>query len=278
MRVLLGLLVGLTVGWLSWQALREVLAAPVLARANHRGTVIPTGAGLVVTLAGLTAAGATTLATESGLVDAGPSQADTAVLATVVGFALLGLVDDVVGWGGDGRGFRGHVAALARGRMTTGALKLVGGGALAVAASAPVSPGGLQLVGDAALVALAANLANQFDRAPGRALKVATLAFVLLAVATGVPAALGGVAVVVGAGLVLLPADLGERLMLGDTGANAIGGVLGLGVVVATGPGTRLVVLVVVAALNLAGDLVSFSRVIDAVPVLRAVDRAGRRS
>ncbi|MBW3580579.1 MAG: hypothetical protein KY431_06035 [Actinobacteria bacterium] len=277
MRVLLGLLVGLTVGWLSWQALRDVLAAPVLARANHRGTVIPTGAGLVVTVAGLAAAAATALAAESGLVDAGLSQADTAVLTTVVGFALLGLVDDVVGWGGDGRGFRGHVAALARGRMTTGALKLVGGAALAVAASAPVSAGGLQLVGDAALVALAANLANQFDRAPGRALKVATLAFVLLAVPTGVPEALGGVAVAVGAGLVLLPADLGERLMLGDTGANAMGGVLGLGVVVATGPGTRLVVLVVVAALNLAGDLVSFSRVIDAVPVLRAVDRAGRR-
>jgi hypothetical protein len=33
----------------------------------------------------------------------------------------------------------------------------------------------------------------------------------------------------------------------------------------------------VVAALNVAGELLSFSRVIDAVPALRALDRAGRR-
>jgi hypothetical protein len=32
-----------------------------------------------------------------------------------------------------------------------------------------------------------------------------------------------------------------------------------------------------VAALNVAGELVSFSRVIDSVPPLRAVDQAGRR-
>ncbi len=52
---------------------------------------------------------------------------------------------------------------------------------------------------------------------------------------------------------------------------------IGLGVVVACGPGGRDVVLVAVTSLNVAGELVSFSRVIDAVPPLRALDRAGRR-
>jgi hypothetical protein len=53
--------------------------------------------------------------------------------------------------------------------------------------------------------------------------------------------------------------------------------VLGLGVVVACGPTAADVVLVCVAALNLAGEVVSFTRVIDAVAPLRALDRAGRR-
>ena len=83
-------------------------------------------------------------------------------------------------------------------------------------------------------------------------------------------------AVVVGAALGLLLDDLHERLMLGDAGANILGGVLGLGVVLACAPVTRTAVLGAVAALNLAAEVVSFSRVIDAVPPLRALDRLGR--
>nr|MBA3956205.1 EamA family transporter [Acidimicrobiia bacterium] len=91
------------------------------------------------------------------------------------------------------------------------------------------------------------------------------------------PVVLLGAAVVVGASLALLPADLRERLMLGDTGANALGGVLGLGVVLATAPGTRLAVMLALVGLNAAGEVVSFSRIIDAVAPLRALDRVGRR-
>jgi hypothetical protein len=65
--------------------------------------------------------------------------------------------------------------------------------------------------------------------------------------------------------------------MLGDVGANVLGGVVGLGVVIATSPTTRTLVLLGVLALNLASEGVSFSKVIDRVPPLRALDRAGRR-
>jgi UDP-N-acetylmuramyl pentapeptide phosphotransferase/UDP-N-acetylglucosamine-1-phosphate transferase len=84
------------------------------------------------------------------------------------------------------------------------------------------------------------------------------------------------VAVVVGAALALLLDDLQERVMLGDTGANPLGAVLGLGVVAAASPTTRSVVAVVLLVANLLSELVSFSRIIDAVPPLRAMDRAGR--
>ncbi len=285
MTTLVALGLGLVAGSAAWWALRPLLALRVFSRTNHRGLALPTAGGLVLPMAALVVAGVVALA---GLGDGGGSAPDAsvgggsgvrwAVLVTVVGLALLGLVDDLAGAGTDGRGFRGHLRALARGRLTTGGLKLVGGGALALAVCASVSEGGAGLlVADALLVALAANVGNLFDRAPGRALKVGALSLLALAVTTGLSPDLAGVAVVVGSALALAPADLGERVMLGDTGANALGGVLGLGLVVATGPTTRVVALVVVAGLNLAGEVVSFSRVIEAVAPLRAFDRAGRR-
>ena len=65
--------------------------------------------------------------------------------------------------------------------------------------------------------------------------------------------------------------------MIGDTGANVIGAVLGLACVLEVGRGTRNVILVVLIALNIAAEFVSFSRVIERVPVLRTLDHAGRR-
>ena len=140
---------------------------------------------------------------------------------------MLGLLDDLAGAGESG-GFRGHLRALRRGRLTTGSLKLFGGAAVAVAALAgPRSETPGRLLADAALVALSANLANLFDRAPGRLLKVTGLGFVVLAIATGAPAELVAVAVTVGAGLALVVPDLREQLMVGDVGANVLGATLG---------------------------------------------------
>ena len=114
-----------------------------------------------------------------------------------------------------------------------------------------------------ALVAGCANLANLLDLRPGRALKAGAAAG--LALGQPGPAA---------AALALLPADLGERTMLGDGGANALGAVLGLALARRV---PRVPALVAVVALTAASEVVSYSRVIDAVPPLRWVDRAGRR-
>ncbi len=66
-------------------------------------------------------------------------------------------------------------------------------------------------------------------------------------------------------------------MMLGDAGANPLGATLGLATVLAVSPMTRNWVLVVLLALNLVSERVSFSRVIERVPPLRVIDRAGRR-
>jgi UDP-GlcNAc:undecaprenyl-phosphate/decaprenyl-phosphate GlcNAc-1-phosphate transferase len=270
--------VGALVAALLWVLSAPAFGAGVFERENFRGRRLPTAVGVLAALAALVVDAVVTVVVAAG---AEPDAAAVAGLrlATVaaLGFALLGLLDDLGGTGESG-GFRGHLGALVSGRLTTGAIKLFGGAAVGVVVVSVREPGSVgRVLADGALVALAANLGNLFDRAPGRTIKVALVALAALVVGAGAEPRLAGVALVVGAGAGLLTADLGERMMLGDAGANVLGAALGLGVVLACSPGVRTVVLVVVAALNLVSERVSFSRVIARVPPLRAADAWGRQ-
>jgi UDP-GlcNAc:undecaprenyl-phosphate GlcNAc-1-phosphate transferase len=275
------ILVALALGAVTVTVLRvganDVLRSPMLARRNYRDRPVPTAGGVLLVLAvlvieaGRAVTGAVGLGDEPGL-----TLPRSLVLFAVFGFGLLGLVDDLLG-GEDTRGFRGHLGALVGGRLTTGILKLLGGAGVAVVLVAtPGFASGRRLVVDALLIALAANLGNLLDRAPGRAIKVGLLAYVPLAFALGTNAIGVAVAPVMGAAIGLLVPDLRERLMIGDAGANVLGAVLGLGVVLGLGQTARTTVLIVVAALNVVAELVSFSRVIERVPPLRAFDRLGQ--
>ena len=79
---------------------------------------------------------------------------------------------------------------------------------------------------NAGLIAGAANLVNLFDLRPGRAIKVSLLASAALAAAG--PQARAERRRASRRRAALLPEDLGERAMLGDSGANAIGAMLGV--------------------------------------------------
>ncbi len=279
MSVLAAFLVGLALGLAGWFSTRPVLAIPALERTNYRDHTLPTAGGLVIVLAAIAAQGVVALADAAGWsFDPEWAPVRAQVLVLVLGLGFLGLLDDLAGAGQSG-GFRGHLTALARGRLTTGSLKLFGGAAVGVVVVAGPRAGSIgRILLDAALVALCANLANLFDRAPGRTLKVALLGFAVLAAATQAPPRLAAVALVMGAAAALLVPDLREELMLGDVGANVVGGALGLALVLGTAPEVRTVALVVVAGLNLVSEAVSFSKVIESTPPLRALDRVGRRS
>jgi UDP-N-acetylmuramyl pentapeptide phosphotransferase/UDP-N-acetylglucosamine-1-phosphate transferase len=296
--VLLGVGVGLLAVRLLVGAGHDVLRTQALERSNHRGHTVPTAMGVLVVIAVVLVEAGRSLFGAFGIGNAPGDAARLLVVLACVGFGLLGLIDDVAGTQTD-HGFRGHVGALlSHGRMTTGLLKIVGGGALAVvlvSASHTVVSGagvsgagvsgagvsgagvsGARVVVDALIVALAANLTNLFDRAPGRAIKVGLLAWVPFALVARADSVGVAVAPVVGAFAGLLGDDLRERLMLGDAGSNVIGAVLGLAVVLECGPGVRAGVLAVLVALTVASELISFSRVIERVSVLRWLDELGR--
>jgi UDP-N-acetylmuramyl pentapeptide phosphotransferase/UDP-N-acetylglucosamine-1-phosphate transferase len=204
-------------------------------------------------------------------------------VVAVAGGAAFGAVDDLAERG-KSKGLRGHLGELAHGRVTTGGLKVLGigasgliAGALAVRSS-PSSPAtrGTARVTDAltagAVIAGSANLVNLFDLRPGRALKVVLLHAPTTASGPGGP--LAGAAA--GAALGLLPDDLAGHSMLGDTGANAVGALLGTAVVASASRRGRLAVLAGIAALTLASEKVSFTKVIEATPGLRELDLLGR--
>jgi len=245
------------------------LAKPVLDRENHRGRHLPTAVGLCLVVAVVAVEGARSVLDPETTVDR------LVVLIAVAGFGFLGLLDDLAGDGGD-RGLRGHVRAAVTGRLTTGFVKLAAGGALGLAIASTAPGGVVRTILDGALIALAANLANLFDRAPGRTLKWSLLACVPLAIVAAGDAASTALAPVAGAALALLPGDVRERFMLGDTGANALGGALGVGAFLALGPDARTAVAAALLALTLLSEVISFSRIIDAVPPLRLLDRVGR--
>lgn len=205
-----------------------------------------------------------------GLLAAGPTPAALALAA-----GAAGLLDDLaVGEAAASKGLRGHLTALSRGQVTTGTIKIVAIGAAALASSAVADRGrrhAVDTVLGGVLIAGTANLLNLFDLRPGRALKVA--------VAAAAPLLLVGddcAAAIVGVAAAAAPADLAGRSMLGDTGANALGAVLGLAWARQLPWGGRLLGAVAVAGLIVASERISFTQVIAGNPALDAIDRWGR--
>lgn len=253
-----------------------VLAHPVLERENYQGRRLPTAVGFVLVAAVVAVDGGRALLGLVGVGGAETAPARLLVLAAVVAFGFLGLLDDLLGDAHD-RGLTGHLRAALRGRVTTGFVKLGGGTAVAlVLAGTIVGDRPERVLVDGALIALAANLGNLLDRAPGRTIKWALLPAVPLLLAAGTGATGVALGVVLGAASALLVGDLREQMMLGDTGANALGAALGVATVLEASEGARSITVGCLLTLTLLSELVSFSRIIDATPPLRWFDRLGR--
>ena len=238
-----------------------------LMRVNVNGKPVPAVLGLPLSIGMI--AGVLVAAAPAG--KRGAARAGS-IGALVVITAAAGWFDDTRG-AESARGFRGHLRALRRGRLTGGVVKMGAGAAGGLSAGRALVPNDPVVAG--AAVALAANLANLLDRAPGRVAKVGLLPAAALAVA-GERAFRPVGAAALGALAACLPADLREEAMLGDAGANALGAVLGLGGALAVDPAARRVLVTALALANGASERWSFSALIERVRWLRAVDLWGR--
>ncbi len=244
------------------------------ARVNHRGHEVTLLEGVALVCG--SAAALTSL--------------DPVAAATALGTGLTGALDDLHPDAAR-KGLAGHLGALAHGEVTGGVLKilgLTGCGALAATADrrgtcrAPaanttrVLRSFTDLLVRAGLVAGSANLLNLLDLRPGRALKVALLIGIPLSAGRAGPGAARPAGAAVGSALVLLPGDLRAVGMLGDTGANAVGALLGLSAARWPRPAGRMCVLAGIVGLTLVSEQVSFTQVIESTPMLRELDAWGR--
>ncbi|GAA1842652.1 hypothetical protein [Brevibacterium marinum] len=254
-------------------------------RTNHAGRDVSLVEGPAVT-AGLVAGGL--------LIEAPRQRAATLLVTTVAGG--LGAVDDFLE-SGDSKGLRGHLSALAQGQITTGGIKVVGIPLASIAAATILRTGrssqGLfpsnrtaaektwcastvDVVVTGGVIAGTANLFNLLDLRPGRALKAGLLTLAFMPHEHGLTWAPG--AAIAGSSAAAWPDDLGGEVMLGDTGANALGA--GLGTILAENSTAtqRALVLSGLVGLTLLSEKVSFTSVIESTPGLREIDAFGREA
>ena len=271
---------------------RKRIKASQWERTNFHGVTVSLRGG--VAMAGASVA--------SDAVPSAFSDQPRAALGGVVaslGGGLAGYIDDVDQGAHDGgkvaKGLKGHLGALAHGQVTTGVIKIAGIGASALAASALVGSKATSVGGKVAdlalntvLIAGTANLANLLDLRPGRALKATVLVAAPLSYfscAAAKPEASASPASAQrllasglnAAAITALVEDLQETTMLGDTGANAAGALLGTSLAANDSWKLRLGTTLGVVGLILASEKVSFSKVIAANPALNWLDQLWRR-
>ncbi len=269
---------------------RKRIKASQWERTNFHGVTVSLRGG--VAMAGAAVASA---AVASALSD--QPRAALGGLVASLGGGLAGYIDDVDQGAHDGgkvaKGLKGHLGALAHGQVTTGVIKIAGIGASALAASALVGSKATSMGGKVAdlalntvLIAGAANLANLLDLRPGRALKATVLVAAPLSYFScadaKTPASPASAQRLLASGLnaaaiTALVEDLQETTMLGDTGANAAGALLGTSLAANDSWKLRLGTALGVVGLILASEKVSFSKVIAANPALNWLDQLWRR-
>jgi UDP-GlcNAc:undecaprenyl-phosphate GlcNAc-1-phosphate transferase len=272
-------------------ALLRTLAAGGHTRANYRERLLAFPFGVLIVAAALIAL--IPLALLQRLAGSDVFHPELLPIALyALGIAALGLIDDTLGEASIGshgdapdgstraapRGWRGHGRAALHGELSTGTLKAAGSLGLALFAMSFEGLSKSRWLLAVGVLVLATNVFNLLDLRPGRAIK----AFVLL----GAGLTLGSLDArpLWSLGLFAAPAlvaglyDLRERAMLGDTGANLLGALAGLWLVLTLSGTGQLIALCLLVAITLYGELRSISGFVERTPGLRALDSFGRPS
>lgn len=195
-------------------------------------------------------------------------------LGAMAAMWALGAIDDIWGTREVG-GFKGHFKKLLiEKRVTTGAVKAIGGGLVALAAGFSIYGHNIpRALIAAAVIALSANLLNLFDLRPGRALAVIFIGLgVTCIMKCGRMVAWPLVGAIAAIALLFGIADSRGKAMMGDSGSNSLGAALGLTIVL-NSPNWMLPAIAIMAAIHIYSEKHSISGLIERNRVLRAIDR-----
>ncbi|WP_066637515.1 hypothetical protein [Desulfolucanica intricata] len=239
-------------------------------RPNFRGELIPVGVGIVFFITSLIVFIPCLIISPIEI-----KHKSVQLLAAIAGITCLGLIDD--NWGSrDATGLKGHFKQLFKGRITTGAIKALGGGLIAFIIS--IFQGqGIQILLNTLIIALSINSINLLDLRPGRAGKGFILGALFLTIFGWERIELNFLFIFLGALIAYLPFDLKANVMMGDSGSNALGIILGIISVWILPLTVKIVLLVFLVTFHILTEKYSLTKIIEKNKLLDSLDRLGRQ-
>lgn len=195
---------------------------------------------------------------------------------------VAGLIDDLVNV--PEKGFKGHLRAFFEGKVTPGIIKIF----LIVSASfifsITIAKSFVDVIVSVILISLTANFVNLLDLRPGRAIKVhliflfATLifAFFKLEYEMVLPVSFYWFTCLAPL-LIFLMMDLKKKVILGDSGSNALGFLLGATwVYMLENLYLKLSLLIFMLLINIYAEFGSITELIEKNSFLKRLDEMGR--
>ena len=199
---------------------------------------------------------------------------DTVIyIFVIIALALSGLVDDIMG-DKTSKGLMGHAATYINGGFSTGGIKAVIGLIIGLLIALYRETGYIMILVDTVLFALSVNMINLLDLRPGRALKGLFIFLLPIIILTGFSYIWMVLPLIVVLPL-YIRGEMNGQYMLGDTGANLIGSILGMYSVFALSVPSRIILAVVLVAVHGLTEFYSITKWIDSVPLLKYIDRLG---
>lgn len=238
-----------------------------LAVENYRGNHVPTAGGLILLFPCI-----------AGIIPYyvyGFTLDNIIYVFIVISLALMGFMDDAAG-SRHSKGILGHFKAFINGNLTTGFIKAAIGTVIGIIVALTNYGSLFAFFINLIVFVFSLNLINLLDLRPGRAVKGFSFLLVIFLILSGFEYAYL-ILSIVAAIVPYIKGELMEEYMLGDTGSNLIGGMLGYYAVRALPDTVKLIYAAFLILLNVLAEFYSFSKWIDKVPLLRSIDRLGRR-
>jgi UDP-N-acetylmuramyl pentapeptide phosphotransferase/UDP-N-acetylglucosamine-1-phosphate transferase len=266
-------LIALATAALLGAPLRTALVDGGHLQSNYRQRQLPFPFGLLIVASALGALIPLTLISQLADVRVFYPQLPMIAIYTL-GVSMLGLIDD--SFSDTARGWRGHGRRVLRGGFSTGALKAAGSLGLALYVMSEQHLSTPRFLLATGVLVLATNLLNLLDLRPGRSTKALVLLGAGLSIGSQSLKAAWALGLFAAPALIAGLDDLRERAMLGDTGANLLGALAGLWMVLTLSGLGQLIALILLAAITIYGEFRSISEFVERTPGLRELDSWGR--
>jgi len=198
------------------------------------------------------------------------------VLVGVLSSSLTGYIDDTSN--SYIRGILGHGQMLLKGKFTSGNIKALTGVIVSLVICIAERYGSYNFIINLFLIPLTQNFINLMDLRPGRAVKVYIIMFLISILFIDA----GSIYFSINAGTIISLAfyikyEMNEAFMLGDTGANVLGVMLGMTAASSKNIYFKTLMLLFIGAAQIYGEKHSINDFIENNRVLKRIDLWGRK-